>query len=207
MILIDNDVLFKFAACDLLTELSEFIRVPPKQAMVLPSFVYMAKKKFGNDHIIQKVKADFLDNVRVMPEVSDTHLLHSIDGLDVGERQLLAYLVENEEVSGLLTGDKRALTKIAEYSQHLDRVKTRICSPSVTVNCLESIFFGLINNYGFELINEKVTRAINDGLLEDKVLKITFGIDRQQSHAVESLQSYVRDLNKVVGFISKLSNE
>lgn len=196
IVLSDNDVLHKLALCDLLNELLAYLQVPPNQVKVLPTAKFVIRKLLSTQPAALAAFNNFLVQAQDIPEVQDLLLLEAIEELDVGERQMLAYLVEEPEVTGFVTGDKRALVRMAEYAMEIAVVDVRLSA--VAVLSFESILLGLIGKFGFSHVNAKASTAVQfDGLL-----CLTFGPTRNEAHALGALNSYLSDLKQSAPFVN-----
>lgn len=195
IVLADNDVLHKLALCDLLNELLTYLKVPPNQVKVLSTAKYVVGRLLKTNPAALAIFKNFLVQAQDIPEVQDVVLLQAIEELDVGERQMLAYLVEESAVTGFVTGDKRALKQMASYAEEIVVIDDRL--NAVTVFSFESILIGLIDLYGFAHVNAKASLGVQfDGLL-----KLTFGPKRNEEHALEALNSYLNELKLCAPFV------
>lgn len=194
IVLADNDIIHKLACCELLPELLNWLNAPPTQVWVLPSLPFMLRRKLKADTSALTCVEDFLLKVQPIP-AAPLPLVERFSQLDTGERQMLAVLVDNEKVSKLITGDKRALKLISEMVLTDSNLSRRL--DETQVDCLESIMLGLIDKFGFAAINAKAIR----GLTADGVLSMTFGGMRTQTHAVEALSSYLADVRAYAAFV------
>ena len=196
IVLSDNDVLHKLALCDLLNELLAYLQVPPNQVKVLPTAKFVIRRLLSTQPAALEAFNNFLGQAHDIPEVQDLLLLEAIEELDVGERQMLAYLVEEPGVTGFVTGDKRALVRMAEYAMEIAVVGVRLSA--VAVFSFESILLGLIEKFRFSHINVKASSAVQfDGLL-----RLAFGPTRNEAHALDALNSYLSDLKQGAPFVN-----
>lgn len=195
IVLADNDIVHKLACCELLPELLLWLNAPPTQVWVLPSLPFMLRRKLKADTAALACLEGFLLNVLPIPEAPITPM-ERFSRLDVGERQMLAVLVENEQVSQLVTGDKRALKLIGDMVLTDSNLSRRLSEAQV--DCLESIMLGLIDKFGFGAINAKAIR----GLKSDGVLNMSFGSKRTQAHATAALSSYLADVKALATFVA-----
>ena len=187
IVLSDNDVLHKLALCDLLSELLAFLQVPPNQVKVLPTAKFVIRRLLSTHPAALAAFNNFLGQAHDIPEVQNLLLLEAIEELDVGERQMLAYLVEEPAVTGFVTGDKLALVRMAEYAMEITVVNGRL--NAVDVFSFESILLALIGKFGFSHVNAKASTAVEfDGLL-----RLAFGPTQNETHALDALNSYLRD--------------
>lgn len=203
VVLADNDIILKLACCGLLHELLQWLGVPPAEVWVLPSMRFMLRKKLKTDAAALVELENFLVHVSVLPE-ADVNMLALLPvEMDVGERQMLAILVNTPEVEHMVTGDKRALRLIGSMcakDQALDKRLTQ-----ARVDCLESIMLELMGKFGFETINAKVSRGIASGLAlgikPDTVLQCSFGVKKAEANCRESLAYYLDDVRREASFL------
>lgn len=195
IVLADNDIVHKLACCELLPELLRWLKAPPNQVWVLPSLPFMLRRKLKADAGALACLESFLLNVQPISE-ADIGLMERYSQLDVGERQMLGVLVGNEQVSQLVTGDKRALKLIGEMVLIDSDLSRRL--GETQIDCLESIMLGLIDRFGFAAINSKAIR----GLAADGVLNMSFGHKRTQAHAVDALGSYLAAVQATATFVA-----
>ena len=109
---------------------------------------------------------------------------------------MLAVLDDDSTVHHMVTGDKRALKLIGEMACTDVLLSNRL--NATQVDCLESIMLGLINQFGFAVINAKAIGGLNS----DTVLNISFGSNRNQTHACESLTSYLNAVRGTASFVA-----
>ena len=184
IVLADNDIIHKLACCDLLTELLQWLDVPPTEIWVLPSMPHMLRRKLKSDARAVAALENFLKSVALIPD-ADITTLEQFPELDVGERQMLAVLLNTPEVEQLITGDKRALKLMGTICANDAAINARLADAKV--DCLESIMLGLIEQLGFSVVNAKVVA----GRPSDGVLSMSFGAQRNKAHALGALNSYL----------------
>jgi len=123
--------------------------------------------------------------------------------MDVGERQMLAILVNTPEVEHMVTGDKRALRLIGGMSAKDPALDQRLNQSRV--DCLESIMLAFLGKFGFEAINAKVSRGVKVGMAlgiePDKVLQSSFGLKKLEAHSREALAYYLNDIRSDASFL------
>ena len=194
IVLADNDVIHKLACCDLLPELMLWLKAPPNQVLVLPGLRFVLRRKLKADKVALECFEDFLNKTQEIPQ-APIALMERFDLLDVGERQMLAVLIDNKKVSQMVTGDKRALKVIGDM--HLADADLSSRLSETRIDCLESIMLGLIEQFGFNAINVKAAR----GLKADGVLGMSFGGKRTQAHAEDALRSYLNEVRATAPFV------
>jgi hypothetical protein len=195
IVLADNDIVHKLARCELLPELLIWLKAPPAQIWVLPSMPFVLRRKLKADATALTCLENFLRLVKPIP-AAEISSMERFEQLDVGERQMLAILVDDAQVTQMVTGDKRALKLMGEIASTDQALAGRLAT--ARIDCLESIMLGLIDQFGFAAINAKATR----GATADGVLGMSFGAKRSQAHAVEALTSYLADVRADAGFVS-----
>ncbi|MDZ7920057.1 hypothetical protein [Rhodoferax sp.] len=169
VVLADNDIIHKLACCGLLQELLQWLGVPPAEVWVLPSMRFMLRKKLKADAAALADLEQFLLQVSDLPAADINMLALFPLEMDVGERQMLAILVNTPEVEHMVTGDKRALRLIGGMCANDPALNQRL--NQARVDCLESIMLAFIEQLGFEAVNAKVL----GGLKSDTVLQADFG--------------------------------
>lgn len=194
IILADNDIVQKLACCELLDSFLEWIESPPAEIWVIPSIPFVLRKKLKNNPTALACLEAFLLKTRPIPEAS-IDLLERYEQLDEGERQMLAVLVDDERITRLVTGDKRALRQIADMVPSDEDLAKRLAQ--TRTDCLESVMLGLMDRFGHAAINAKASLGVES----DKVLKMTFGPARSEAHAREVLGVYLDELKNQASFI------
>jgi hypothetical protein len=195
IILADNDIVQKLACCDLLDSFLEWIESPPAEIWVIPSIPFVLRKKLKNNPTALACLEAFLLKTQPIPEAS-IDLLERYELLDEGERQMLAVLVEDQRITRLVTGDKRALRQIAVLIPSDEDLAKRLAQ--TRTDCLESVMLGLIDRFGHAAINAKASLGVDS----DKVLKMTFGAARSEVHAREVLTAYLKDITDSADFVA-----
>jgi hypothetical protein len=195
IVLADNDIVHKLACCELLPEFQRWLKVPPTEVWVLPALQFVVRRKLKGDASAMAGFEAFLRNVRPIP-IAQLSTLSRFEALDVGERQLIAVLVDKKEVTQLITGDKRALKLIGTLTAADSGLALRL--GEARIDCLESVMLGMISAFGFDAINAKVL----PGLKHDGVLGLSFGARRTQAHATEALKSYLGAVRADAPFVA-----
>lgn len=192
IIIADNDIIHKLVLCDLLDELLDWLQVPPNEIWVLPTLKFWVRKKLKSNPVARAHFEHFLQVTAEIPAASPCNLAR-FDMLDVGEQQLVAVLVEQNDTSKLISGDKRALKQLAELT---NRDALLLHKLNGNVDCLEGIMLELIRQFGFETINQKVSPEA------DGVFRLAFGIGKTEIDAIAALQSYLQDLRCNTPFVT-----
>lgn len=196
IVLADNDIVHKLACCELLPELLIWLKAPPAKIWVLPSMPFMLRRKLKGDVAALACLESFLKHVRPIPAATMA-TMERFTQLDVGERQMLAILVDDAQVTQMVTGDKRALKLMGDISSTDQALAGRLAT--ARIDCLESIMLGLINLFGFAAVNAKAIR----GATADIVLNMSFGAKRPEAHAVAALTSYLDGVRALAVFVAK----
>jgi len=195
VLLSDNDIVFELARSNLLSEFLETVRCPPNQIWVLPSLFHVARKRLKDDCAAHAALEAFRPNVFSIPAAS-SRALALFDGLDVGEQQMFAVLVDLGGSAELVTGDKRALAAVATIASNAPPVASVIAD---RVYCLELLMLRLVRQYGFEFINSRVA----SGTSKNVAMKVCFGVHRTQADAEAYLHRYLNDLTGSWSFLLK----
>jgi hypothetical protein len=163
IILSDSDVVRKLAYCELLIEFLQYLKCPPNEVWVLPTLRFQLRRKLAKAPEALRNFEQFLAKVKNIPQAKiDT--LERFESLDVGERQLFAVLCDEPRVNQLVTGDKKALEKIAALTFGDMQLRDRL--QETTVLCMESALLGLMTKRGFDQIRSRVhTRWVTSAAL------------------------------------------
>lgn len=155
IILSDSDVVEKLAYCELLLEFLQLLKCPPNEVWVLPSLHFRLKRRLKDcPHALRNVE-QFMARVRRVPPAK-VETLDRFTSLDVGEQQLVAVLCDEPRVKHLVTGDKRAMDKIAALSFGDAHLKSRLDATSIY--CFESVMIALLKSRGFSVMQARVLK-------------------------------------------------
>ena len=158
IILSDTDIVHKLACCELLLDFLQYLKCPPNEVWVLPALPQMLRRKLANAPDATRNVNQFLGIVRKIP-AANVETLDRFSSLDVGEQQLLAVLCDDPRVKHLVTGDKRALDKIAALTFGDVQLKERL--GDATVYCFEAVMLGLLQKRGFSIVQARVLNKWN----------------------------------------------
>lgn len=194
---LDNDVVKKLGIYELLDRLADAFDCTAESCYVLPTLrfqlrlgdVAKATARLGSATAVQQVQT-FIARAKeignISPEAANSVLSLEVDGLDPGEKTLLAWLM-TELSHKLLTGDKRAICALGTLPDD-----SPIRSQRARIRCFEAVMISLLNKEGFGGVSAAV-RAKPDA---DISLRLAFG----NSHAADEptvrsgLASYINDL-------------
>ena len=193
VVLADNDILFKLAACRLIDRLPSLLGVDPSDIWVLEEAPYVARRSTNryNKRTIRRVEA-FLSKTSVLnPDRVDDNILDRLlrlERIDAGEAILFA-LAASLEDSRVLTGDKRSLRCFSEARECAD-----ICARlRDSVICFEQVMHRFVHEMDYSEYRRRVVPARTcDGVLEH--MAFSQGVDTPRDHAREAFQSTVRRL-------------
>ena len=200
IILSDNDIIYKLAACDLLDEALVVLGVTHTDVFMLPTAKYKfgvtrnparAEARYGPD-VVARIQ-DFLASVRELDAVGpseELQLLSEIDGIDAGEAVLFASTAGLDNYL-LATGDKNSLRAIAATAT-CQLIARRLIGHVV---CLEQIVMKIIEHSGFEHVKDKIVPARSC----DTALRAAFGSGyaATESNVHFTLEGYINELRSL----------
>lgn len=186
IILSDTDVVHKLACCELLLDFLQLLECPPNEVWVLPPLQVMLRKKLAKAPDALRNFEQFISRVRRIPQAR-IETLERFDTLDPGEQQLLAILCDEPRVKHLVTGDKRALNKIAALTFGDSGLKSRLAETGVY--CFEAVFLALLRRRGFSIMRAKVHNkwAKLTSQQVDGLIAAAFPADGTAEHAEKTL--------------------
>jgi hypothetical protein len=199
--LLDNDAIFKLAACDLLGEFLKAIGITPDDVFVHPAAAYQIPASRGKQDKVDRYTtegldraAEFVRSVRVVERVKDEEVaaLAQVREIDDGEAILFAATAFLSDCR-LITGDKRSLRAL---------MLTRDCDPILKriegrVICFEQTVLMCIRQCGFDEVKRRVLPVIGC----DTALRVAFGSGEQaqETSVIETLESYIGELRATTG--------
>lgn len=200
---IDNDVLIKAAAYDLLDPLAANAAAARGDICVLGAAPYVCRdavvrrKIAGNRAAIQTRLAAFFATVEAI-EPTEAEVALAIEfeeaalkgslSLDSGESQLAAVLI-TRNLRTLVTGDKRAITALAKVvagTDHAKQLEGRVC-------CFEQAMLQIAQAKGCVLMRTAVCAEPDI----DRAIAICFSCKAKAPASVDCepcLQSYIKDV-------------
>jgi hypothetical protein len=199
--LVDSDVIYKLAMCNLLDDTLAALDLTRTDAYVLPTAKYkfgvarrrpdIGERRYGVE-VFSRIR-DFLASVReieVTGPSEELQLLASIDGIDAGEAILFSATADFDQYL-LATGDKTSLRALALAT---------VCLPIAQrirghVICLEQIIKRLIQHFGFLYVRDKIVPA----RACDIALSAAFGSgwDATEPNVLAALDSYINELHSL----------
>ena len=200
---LDNDVILKLSAFDLLDATIAALKISPENLRVLNTarFVFQGNRKVSQNYseVIRKRAIDFVKGCQTVNPVASPEFVVLERMLDVGEATLVA---ATRQISPfvLMTGDKRCLQALAtqvELAEDAERLRDRVI-------CLEHVILLLIQRMGFEMVKMRVLPEIAC----DTSLKACFGSGEKaiEENVVLALEGYITALNKLaIGLLADLS--
>lgn len=188
---LDNDILLKLAAFDLLNETIGALDCSRENLRVLETarFVFRSNRKVSAKYSaeIRARAIDFIKDCQTVNPAASPEFIGLSQMLDLGEATLVA---ATREVSTfvLMTGDKRCLQALAAQVDMMavrERLQGRIV-------CLEQVILLLIRDMGFERVLQQVLPAVDC----DTALRACFGSGELalERNVIEALEGYVEAL-------------
>ncbi len=205
IVFVDNDILLKLSACDLLSETIAALRCTNSDVRVLQTarFVFQHNRRVGDRYSEQgRLRAIAFVNCcqSVGEDNSDEfELLQVTDGIDIGEARLLA-ATQGLAIFLLMTGDKNCLASLGSMPG-LEVVKGRV---EGRVVCLEQVMLLLIQSLGFDLVKARVVPVMEC----DQSLKACFGsgVLAIEENVIVALEGYIETLRQAApGLLADLS--
>lgn len=195
VVLTDNDILFKLAACRLIDRLPVLLGVDKSEVWVLETAPHVARDSHDRypAETIERVVA-FLSGTSVLDvDLVDDDVLErllQLERLDAGEAILYAVAI-NLEDSCVATGDKRSLRCLSEAPGCED-----ICARlSESIICFEQIMRWFMQQMDYATYRSHVAPARTcDGVLE--YMAFSQGLDTPHEHAKEAFRSKIRSLRE-----------
>ena len=190
---VDNDIIHKLAALDLLGEADRIFGAGRDERIVLPT----ARFKFL---LHQRAKAEQRYGLSVVPRIEtflgsatelasamnedDQAILNKVVGIDQGEA-LFFSAASRDPDSVLFTGDKRSLRALASAptcAEIVARLRSRVV-------CFEQVVVIAIRELGFGAVRDRALGALGS----DRVLQSAFGSGAAATEAnvTAALRAYV----------------
>jgi hypothetical protein len=190
---LDNDILLKLSAVDLLDESIAALGFNPEDLRVLDTarHVFRRNRKVSTKYseVVRDRAIEFVKTCQtIVPEVTGEFIvLNRL--LDVGEATLVAATCEVLPFV-LMTGDKRCLQVLAAQAE-LAEVRQRLQG---RVICLEQVILRLIQRSGFDWVKARVVPM----MACDMALRACFGSGAlaTETNVVEALEGYIATLRQ-----------
>ncbi len=196
--LMDNDVILKLAATQLLDEWKTKAIKDGKIRIGASAKYFFRKKKdlpkkFGEAAV--KLSVNFAEKIETVSDVdnpADYEGLIGIPGIDAGEAILFSAAIRLPDFV-IVSGDKVAL-KALKGSSDFDVLKKKLKGRIIA---FEQVILALIRKGNFESIRERVVAAQKI----DTVLEVVFGmgLETTEAKAIEALNYYIDGLRKATG--------
>jgi hypothetical protein len=185
---LDNDILLKLSAVDLLDESIAALGFNPEDLRVLDTarHVFRRNRKVSTKYseVVRDRAIEFVKTCQtIVPEATGEFIvLNRL--LDVGEATLVAATREVLPFV-LMTGDKRCLQVLAaqvELAEVRERLQGRVI-------CLEQVILRLIQRSGFDWVKARVVPM----MACDTALQACFGSGElaTETNVVEALEAYI----------------
>ena len=200
---LDNDIILKLSALDLLDATVEVLKISPENLRVLDTarFVFQSSRTVSKKYseVGRERAIGFVDGCQTVNPLPSPEFDVLQQRLDVGEATLIAATREVDPFV-LMTGDKRCLQDLAmqvELAEVTERLWGRVI-------CFEQVILLLIRQQGFETIKKHVLPMLDC----DMSLKACFGSGEKaiEKDVVSALEGYVTALEKsAIGLLADLS--
>lgn len=187
-LLIDTDAFCKLAVADLLREAVRVLGAELRECGRLPALPHMLRRgrlrrRYGEDACESML--NIVGNLPSVPQPTADWLdpLAPIQAIDPGEALILAAAAESGAM--VVSGDKRALEALKDLEAHRDALAGRIV-------VLEALLLTLCRGLGTGTVRHRVRPLV----ALDRVVRVCFSSEGADPE--EGLQSYLKDLQKVV---------
>lgn len=192
VIVADSDCIRKLAYCNFLGEFLQLIGVPPNDIWVLPALAHQLRRKLFDCQGALLDFENFFKKVKFIPKASAVMLVR-FESLDVGEQQIFSLFCEIDRVELLVTGDKRAIAKVAGLV-HKDPDLGKLMEGS-GVWCFETIILRLLEKRGFGIVKARMENWRKlQGENMDCVMSSIFSGECTELSVVAELNSRVNGL-------------
>lgn len=193
VVIADSDCIRKLAYCNFLTEFLQLLQVPPNDIWVLPAVSFQLRRKLEPCPEALADFEKFFSKTRSIPKATSL-MLSRFESLDAGEQQIFALLCEIERVEVVVTGDKKAINRVAVLI-HKDPSLGKLMEDS-TVLCFEAIVLRLIEKRGFSMVNARMALwRQRQGVAMDKAMNATFAIGCTEHSVSVALNSSIDALS------------
>lgn len=192
VVVADSDCIRKLAFCSFLGEFLQLVKAPPNDVWVLPALPFQLKKKLSSCKEAQFDFDKFIKKVKIIPSAT-TAMLARFESLDDGEQQLFALLCDTDRVELIVTGDKRAIGKVAALVDKDPSLGALMEGSEIW--CFEAIVLRLIRSRGFSITNARMNLwRQRQGEDMDGVMKVAFCTNCTEESVVNELESRIKVL-------------
>lgn len=196
--LMDNDVILKLAATQLLDDWQKTAVKGGKTRVIASARFFFRKKKdlsqkFGEAAVQVSIAfAEKTETVSQIDNPGDYERLLGISGIDPGEAILFSAAIGLPDYL-IVSGDKvavKALHAESKCGRFRKKLKGRIIA-------FEQVILALIKTGNFATVRERIVAAE----CADTVMRVAFGLglETTQAKAIEALEHYIADLRKASG--------
>lgn len=173
IVISDSDIVRKLAHCNLLNDLLNIWQVPPNKLWILPALRAQIGRVFGSEDVKNGRFTHFFSVAKEIPEASFESLERCFgNGIDPGEQQMLAVLLDYPDVQHLITGDRNALRQIGHLCHADLPMRQRLGETSIW--CFESVLVNIIRRRGFNAVKQNVHKWIASNNEVDEAIRTIF---------------------------------
>lgn len=195
IVISDSDIVRKLAHCNLLNDLLNVWQIPPNTLWILPALRAQLTRVFGAAEVKTGRLAYFFSKANEIPQASFEALDRCFgNGLDVGEQQMLAVLLDRSDVKHLITGDRKALRQIGHLCHSDAPMRQRL--EETNIWCFESVLANIIRRRGFDAVRHNVHVWIATGNEVDQAVSAIFHPGCQAADAAAGLEERIGVLRK-----------
>jgi hypothetical protein len=192
VVIADSDFIRKLAYCCFLGEFLQLVQVPPNDIWVLPALPFQVRKKLGTCPEALADFEKFFKKTKFVPK-ANVDMLVRFENLDGGEQQIFALLCEIKRVELVVTGDKKAINKVAALV-HKDPSLGELMGSSA-IWCFETIVLRLMQKQGFSITNARMKRwRQRQGLAMDDAMAEIFAAGCTEQSVTSELKNRIDSL-------------
>ena len=204
IVLADNDILLKFARCDLFDKFMSAFSLVAEDIRILKTARFSVSSKKHRSRIgepsYSRLTA-FLERVADIDIEPDPTTIAALSeqtdkNIDAGEAALFAICPRMPNAI-IATGDKKSLVGLVTAGQ-VDATCAKLCGAlEDRILCFEHALERILNHFGFESIRQKLIegRECDRGL----ALWLGSGLQATEESFREGLQSYLDELRRSAG--------
>lgn len=192
VVIADSDFVRKLAYCCFLGEFLQLVGVPPNDIWVLPALPFQVRKRLEPCAEALADFEKFFKKTKIVPKANVT-MLARFENLDVGEQQIFALMCEVERVKLVVTGDKKAMNKVAALV-HKDPSLGELMESSA-IWCFETIVLKLMQKQGFSITKARMERwRQRQGSAMDVAMAEIFAAGCTEQSVTSELESRINSL-------------